>query len=153
MGLCGTVQKTKQSFATEDSGSVYELIISYDTMKISYYFLENTLRYSCSGMCTSMRGPESPRLLRGGEAPGRGVQEAVKTSVKQLASPLDSKILETDSASPVQAKRHCVKDAIKNYRPDYRRRGPRRAPGNTTSTHELRQANPGLALRRCPRPR
>ncbi len=46
-------------------------------------------RYSCSGMRTSVRGPESPRLLRG-EVPRATAQEAVKTSVKPSASPLDS---------------------------------------------------------------
>ncbi len=39
------------------------------------------------------------------------------------------RVLETDGASPAQAKRQCVKDAIKNYRPVYCRRGPRTNSG------------------------
>ncbi len=70
--------------------------------------------------------------------------------------------LETVSAGPAQAKRHSVKDAIKNYKTYYRQPGlqidarrlhaskrqtaelarprppPGRAPGNTTSSYELR---------------
>ncbi len=79
--------------------------------------------------------------------------------------------LETVRASPAQAKRHSVKDTVKNYRTYYRRRGPQtdarrrhaskrqavelarphplpgRAPGNTTSTYERSQTNSGLDLR------
>ncbi len=52
--------------------------------------------------------------------------------------------------SMIHFKRHDAgkRQAVELTRP---RPPPGRAPGNTTRTYELRQANPGLALRRCPR--
>ncbi len=76
----------------------------------------------------------------------------------EVARKINSQEPSSDSASPAQANLHRVKDAIKNYRLDYRRRRPRtesgrhdaskrqalelaqphplpgRAPGNTSST-------------------
>ncbi len=45
-------------------------------------------RYTCSGMCTSVRGPESARLLRK-EAPRKSGPGGSRDDVKPLASRLD----------------------------------------------------------------
>ncbi len=82
-----------------------------------------------------MRGPEPPGGC-GGEAPEKRGPGRSKDARETIGF----------------STRHDVgkRQAVELARPHL---PPGRAPGITMSTYELRQANPGLALRRCPRPR
>ncbi len=112
----------------------------------------------CNSLVQVCRPQTAPDCLKTAK---RSPRSALKC-ISHIDPPVRMRGLETVSASPAQAKRHSVKDAIKNYRTYYRRRGPQadarrrhaskrqamelaqphppgRAPGNTTSSYELRQ--------------